>query len=273
MPFFTGERIIPGQKILKYTYLRHEVVYRHCLSLVKDRAVLDCGCGEGYGASLLASRARSVMGIDRAASVIKRARMVYAANNISFSVENLEKGWSLNNASYDIATSFQVIEHLKQSTNMLHSMKRVLRPSGFAIISTPNRLTFSPTGDILDPYHVQEYDQQEYADLLTKVFPQVHMYALTGNDRIMRLMNRDIKTAKKIVRADVLGFRKFLPNIVLRMAYALALNTIRRKQTGGDENVELSDFQIVPANTVDSEKVLDFIAVCGGCDAKLPELG
>ena len=271
MPFFTGERIIPDQKILKYTYLRHEVVYRYFLSFIKDKDVLDCGCGEGYGASLFATKASSVTGIDRSVSTIKHANSVYKASNLSYLVANLENTWPLKDDSYDIVTSFQTIEHLKQPLNMLRSMKRILRTSGYAIISTPNRLTFSPTGDILDPYHVQEYNKEEFLHLLTQVFPQVQMFALTGNDRIIRLMNRDMDTAKKIVRADIFGLRNFLPSAVLRIAYTIALNTIRRKQSTKNETVELDDFQIVPAN-INSEKILDFIAVCGDKNSRFPIL-
>ena len=97
------------------------------------------------------------------------------------------------------------------------------------------------------------------------------MFALTGNDRIIRLMNRDMDTAKKIVRADIFGLRNFLPSAVLRIAYTIALNTIRRKQSTKNENVELDDFQIVPAN-INSEKILDFIAVCGDKNSRFPIL-
>jgi 2-polyprenyl-3-methyl-5-hydroxy-6-metoxy-1,4-benzoquinol methylase len=60
----TGERTVPGIPEENYWFRRHEVAYRFALPLVAGKRVLEVGCGEGYGTSLLASSASHVVGLD-----------------------------------------------------------------------------------------------------------------------------------------------------------------------------------------------------------------
>ena len=66
----TGERTIPGLAEENYWFRRHEVVYRRLLDLCAGRDVLEAGCGEGYGADLIASVARRVVAVDYDAATV-----------------------------------------------------------------------------------------------------------------------------------------------------------------------------------------------------------
>ena len=59
---FTGERYVPSEE----GQIKYEHVHRYALSLefVAGKSVLDIASGEGYGAALLASSAKSVTGVD-----------------------------------------------------------------------------------------------------------------------------------------------------------------------------------------------------------------
>ena len=50
----TGERTIPGLDVENYWFRRHEVVYQRLAQRCAGREVLEAGCGEGYGADLIA---------------------------------------------------------------------------------------------------------------------------------------------------------------------------------------------------------------------------
>jgi protein-L-isoaspartate O-methyltransferase len=54
----TGERTIPGLDVENYWFRRHEVVYQWLAQRCAGRDVLEAGCGEGYGADLIAGVAR-----------------------------------------------------------------------------------------------------------------------------------------------------------------------------------------------------------------------
>lgn len=50
----------------------------------------------------------------------------------------------LPDASVDVVVNFQVIEHLWDQGQFIRECARVLRPAGLLMVSTPNRITFSP---------------------------------------------------------------------------------------------------------------------------------
>src|SRR4029077_3897360 len=70
----TGERTIPGLAEENYWFRRHEVVYERLASRCVGLDVLEAGCGEGYGADLIAGVARRVIGLDYDESAVPQVR-------------------------------------------------------------------------------------------------------------------------------------------------------------------------------------------------------
>src|SRR6476646_3959445 len=60
----TGERTLPDVPEENYWYRRHLVVYEWIAQRVAGLDVVDVASGDGYGADVLATRARSVLGIE-----------------------------------------------------------------------------------------------------------------------------------------------------------------------------------------------------------------
>src|SRR3954454_6268940 len=60
----TGDRTIPELAEENYWFRRHEVVYERLADHCAGRDVLEAGCGEGYGADLIADVARCVIGLN-----------------------------------------------------------------------------------------------------------------------------------------------------------------------------------------------------------------
>lgn len=73
----TGERTIPGLAEENYWFRRHEVVYRRLSGLCAGKDVLEAGCGEGYGADLIADVARRVVAVDYDAATVAHVRARY----------------------------------------------------------------------------------------------------------------------------------------------------------------------------------------------------
>lgn len=46
--------------------------------------------------------------------------------------------WDLRKEEFDVVVASQIIEHLSETDNFLKEIHRVLKPTGYAIISTPN---------------------------------------------------------------------------------------------------------------------------------------
>lgn len=73
----------------------------------------------------------------------------------------------IDECSVDLVTSFQVIEHVWDPPAFLRALRRVLVPGGELVLSTPNRLTFTPDSDEpVNPFHVREYAPDELREEL-----------------------------------------------------------------------------------------------------------
>jgi SAM-dependent methyltransferase len=186
----TGERTLPGIPIEKYWFARHLAAYEFAATLSSGKRVIDIGCGEGYGPSLLSRTAAEVLGIDIAPEVIEHARKTYRQPNLSFEVMNVNR-LEVPVGSFDVAISFQVVEHLVDEGGYFSEIARVLAPDGLALITTPNRLTISPgSRKPINPFHLREYTPDELGELLADYFESVeisglfHARMLALNDRI-----------------------------------------------------------------------------------------
>ena len=70
--------------------------------------------------------------------------------------------------SVDLTVSLQVIEHVHDVPGYLASLRRVTSPGGRVVVATPNRLTFTPDGDVpTNPFHDLEFSPTELRATLT----------------------------------------------------------------------------------------------------------
>ena len=171
---FTGERYIP--ELNGEIQFEHLNRYFSCLNVVTGKEVLDIACGEGYGSSILAKLANSVVGVDIDAESISHASLKYKVQeNLKF-LEGTCSAIPLEDKSVDIVTSFETIEHHDQHDEMMRELTRVLRDDGLLIISSPNRLVYSDQAHYSNPFHVKELYYQEFVDLLNRYFQSVTIY-------------------------------------------------------------------------------------------------
>lgn len=167
---FTGERYVPAEG----GSVRHEHLHRYALvqRVAAGRDVLDLACGEGYGVALLAHSARRVIGVDASVEAVVHARRAYGGASVSFAAGDAAN-LPLADASVDLVVSFETIEHLGAQDAMVAHMRRVLRPDGLLIISTPNKRIYGNESDRQNPFHVRELYFEEFDALLRAHFPAV----------------------------------------------------------------------------------------------------
>ena len=171
---FTGERYVPSvDGEIKYEHLHR---YALCFELVSGKSVLDLASGEGYGSALLAKRAQSVTGVDIDTESVEYAKRHYIGSpNLKFLVGSCESV-PLPDESIDVVTSFETIEHHDKHEEMMQEIKRVLKPDGILIISSPNRLSYSDETNQLNHFHVKELYYDELVSLLSRHFKCVKIY-------------------------------------------------------------------------------------------------
>lgn len=167
----TGERTGPDVPDENYWFQRHVAAYRHVAGEVHG-TVLDAGCGEGFGLRiLLDAGARGVIGADVDPVTADHARRRYADDTVP-EIDVIEADLDdlpLVDTTLDAAICLQVVEHLDEPEMALSELVRVVHPGGRVVVSTPNRLTFTPGGaPPRNPFHVREYTAAELADLLDR---------------------------------------------------------------------------------------------------------
>ena len=176
MAEFTGERVIPGEVDVDLLN-EHMARYTFAARLARGKRVLDAGCGAGYGSAELARAAERVVGVDRAPEAIAFARAHYSHSHLSFEEASCE---ALPHAggSFELVVAFEVIEHLADWRGFLREARRVLVPNGQLVVSTPNKLYYTESRGLegANPFHVHEFDFEEFRAELTAVFPHVSLF-------------------------------------------------------------------------------------------------
>jgi GT2 family glycosyltransferase/SAM-dependent methyltransferase len=171
---FTGERFLPTES----GEIRHEHMHRYawCRPLVVGKAVLDIACGEGYGSAILAPGAASVIGVDISTQAVEHAAGKYSGiAGLTFREGNAA-AIPLPDNSVDVVISFETIEHHDQHVEMISEIRRVLRPHGILIISSPNRPVYTEKAGHHNEFHVKELDFTEFDELLRQKFSRVRYY-------------------------------------------------------------------------------------------------
>lgn len=183
----TGERTLPGIWHERYWYQRHVAAYRFAAARCRRLQVVDAGCGEGYGAALLARSAAAVSGVELVPEVVAHARARYP--RVRFLQADV-CAMPLPDASVDAVVCLQVIEHLWDIGRFLDEVDRVLRPGGEFFCATPNRLTFTPGApEPVNPFHTVEFTAAELAATLATRFRVTAMLGLHHGWRL-RLVER-----------------------------------------------------------------------------------
>lgn len=230
----TGERILL-EKETPQMIARHFCAYKFAREHVLNNAVLDIGCGEGYGSSFLAETAKEVTAIDYNKEIIDYAKDKYQKGNLKFYALDTKDLLSLGRV-FDIICCFQVIEHIPDADKFLESVCGLMGGESVFICSTPNKLDASPrTVTPANKFHLKEYLLNEFENLLQKHFRQVKIHGLKRGRKL-----DFYRRLKKI------GLFNFLPG---------SIDPVKRFY----RNINCDNFVFI---NKDLDAALDFIAVC-----------
>ena len=170
---WTGERYLPG--VEGQIALEHLHRYAMVRDLAIGKIVLDVACGEGYGSAHLAEVAHQVIGVDVSQDVIGHAIHRYKRDNLEFRLGSCTE-IPISDSSIDLVVSFETIEHHDQHDAMMEEIKRVLRPEGVLVISSPEKYEYSVVPNHNNPFHVKELYRHEFENLMGTYFRHVVMY-------------------------------------------------------------------------------------------------
>jgi len=169
----TGERLVPSVS----GQIEAEHLHRYFLArdLCRGKRVLDIASGEGYGAALIAQTAESVIGVDIDGESVDHATRSYMLPNLRY-LEGSATALPMPDATVDVVVSFETLEHFVEHDAFFAEVRRVLRPGGFMVISTPDANVYSAPGSAPNPFHMRELTQADFIAVLSGAFRHVHLY-------------------------------------------------------------------------------------------------
>src|SRR5258708_1551999 len=145
---------------------------------MRNRHVLDIGCGTGYGSHyLLRKGAAAVRGVDISRRAVAYCREHYRASNLSFSVADAEALDIGALAPVEAVFASNTLEHVPGVDGLLQSIASMLPPDGSAVLAVPPIVaTGQLEGNLQNPYHINNFPARFWLRKLDRYFQSVQGY-------------------------------------------------------------------------------------------------
>jgi SAM-dependent methyltransferase len=243
-------------------FLIHSKAYEEAAGMGRGKSVLDWGCNNGYGMEVMGNLGCLVSGIDLNPQAIEsaRKRLGPTAELILFDGRTAP----LPEGRFDVITSFQCIEHVANHDQYLSEIRRVLKPGGIAIFTTPNAtIRLDPGMKPWNQFHVREFRPSELRELLAGYFSSVAIRGLFGIPELQRVeIDRCDRARRKVRRQQATGMAASLRRTARRLTPQAVLDL--RKPKPGSKPVSLPEHSTADFfyNESSLDSCLDIMAVC-----------
>jgi ubiquinone/menaquinone biosynthesis C-methylase UbiE len=250
----TAERsshLDPSENVV---YQRHLIAYKEASKIISG-TVLEVGSGEGYGIMELASVSDKYIAVDKYNTQI--SAKLRGENDITFIQNEVPPLIGIEDNSVNFVVTFHVIEHIENDEGFLREIKRVLKPGGKLIMTTPNIL-MSLTRN---PWHIREYSSAQMSNIMQSIFSNFEMKGIFGNEKVMEYYQKNKESVERITKWDIFNMQYWLPRWMLQIPYDILNRFNRHSLQDNNESivntVEYTDYSIEPS----SDKCLDHFVI------------
>lgn len=178
------------------------------LRLSQSKKLLDIGSAKGVFLDIAQKSGWEATGVDPAENDSSYARQAFGLNVITGTLE--EAG--LPDNCFDVATMWDVIEHLKDPAGTIAEAFRVLRPGGLICVLTPNHDSL-----ITDVARLAYKITVQRLPLERLLYPPVHLYYFTPRT-LSDLLCRAGFEVKRIGSAPLHAEKCMISNELMRIA-------------------------------------------------------
>ena len=231
----TAERVSGSDTSDNYVFQRSLLAYVEAAKLVSGR-VLEIGTGSGYGIEVISPNVDSFVTIDKFETSAREK--IKGHSNVEFKKMNVPPLTGLEDNSFDVVISFQVIEHIQKDHEFVKEIHRVLKPEGKMIITTPNK-SMSITRN---PWHIREYEINVLKEMFEKYFSSVDARGVFGNDSVMKYYEENKASVNKLMRFDIFNFQWWGPRWLLQIPYDIMNRRNRNKLTDAGAHIKMEDY-------------------------------
>lgn len=108
---------------------------------LRDKKVIDVGCGGGLLCEAMAARKAQVVGIDMAPGALAVARAHAGQRQLSIQYhQSTAEAWAaVHTGVYDVVTCMELVEHVPDPAALVQACAALVRPEGHLFFATVNR--------------------------------------------------------------------------------------------------------------------------------------
>ena len=141
---------------------------------LKDKKVLDVGCGGGILSESMAQLGAEVTGLDQSEIAIKIAQLHAKESNLSidYKLLNIEDFLKKNKIKYDVITCLEMVEHVPNPASIIEACSKLLKKNGRLYLSTINRN------------------------------PKAFLFAIIGAEYVLKMLPKGTHQYDKFIRPD-----------------------------------------------------------------------
>ena len=172
---------------------------------VKNRKVIDIGCGGGILAESMYAAGASVTGIDVAEGPLAVARLhqVESGSMVEYLQSTAEDIAKTRGGEFDIVTCLEMLEHVPSPMAVIESCADLVRPGGDVFFSTINRN------------------------------PKAFLFAIVGAEYLLRLLPTGTHDYEKFIRPSELESWARHAGLELRDSIGMHYNPLAREYSLG----------------------------------------
>ncbi|MCC7369214.1 MAG: class I SAM-dependent methyltransferase [Chloroflexi bacterium] len=178
---FLADQLFNAPRHLLFVLSRYKFAAR-LLPPLETVDVLELGCGEGFGALMLAERGHRVLGVDADRAAIEIAQKSFGAPNRRFEVADF---LGRRFGTFRAVVSLDVIEHIPVELEdaYFRTITSNLGPDGMCIVGTPNETASAYASPQSQAGHVNLYTAERLVAATSRYFQNVFVFGM--NDEVV----------------------------------------------------------------------------------------
>jgi 2-polyprenyl-6-hydroxyphenyl methylase/3-demethylubiquinone-9 3-methyltransferase len=174
---------------------------------LKEKRVLDVGCGGGILSESMYFKGAEVMGIDLGEKALNVAKLhqLESGAKVDYQYVAVEALATQQPASFDVVTCMEMLEHVPDPAAIIAACARLVKPGGSVFFSTINRN------------------------------PKAYLFAVIGAEYVLNLLPKGTHDYSKFIKPSELAGWARLANLDMLSIRGMSYNPITQHYALGDD--------------------------------------
>jgi 2-polyprenyl-3-methyl-5-hydroxy-6-metoxy-1,4-benzoquinol methylase len=159
-------------------FYAHLSIYYFATQFCRNCFVLDAGSGAGYGSAYLVDHgARFVDAIEISEESVAFSNYHFKRPNLHYQVNDLNNLVGFQSHSFDLIFSSNVLEHVSDVVNFIHTAWKILKPDGMMIVAVPPIVREVDWAEnIANIYHHNIWTPRQWYQVFNQFFGEIDCF-------------------------------------------------------------------------------------------------